>query len=706
MIMRQKTVGQVCSRLPDPIFFIGFSRRPIHLKAVTVNLHLNLEGKAICEFYASMVKIESLPINQKGLEKGKMISMIYQINNGLVKYAAETILDHINFEIRNTEKIAVVGRNGCGKTTLFKVITGMLPLVNSDSDEDSWISKADNTTIGFLQQISFENENLTVEEELMKAFTNVLELKKKLELLCIRMETDQSKAVLESYSKTLELLEYSGGYTYQSEMETIVTKFGFALTDLKRPIKNFSGGQRTKLAFIRLLLCKPDILLLDEPTNHLDLPTIEWLERYLKQYPKAVAIISHDRMFLDKIVDVTYEIEHRKMIRYQGNYSAFVKQKRLNWDKQQKNYQMQQKEITRLMTLIEKYKHHPTKVAMTKSKLKQIEHMDFAQAPEKYVLKSFHAEFKPLKEGGQEVLKVNRLVIGYDKPLCEVSFELKKGQRLAVIGENGIGKSTLLKTLVRQVNQLEGTFFYGFQIDLGYFDQQLAQNENDRTVLENFCEEFPDMFLSEARSALGGFLFTQDTVYKKVCQLSGGEKVRLSLAKILKKRPNLLILDEPTNHMDIIGKEALETMLMSYEGTVLFVSHDRYFVQKIADSLLIFEKNKVNYYSFGYQEYTERRLASVEGGASIKLVGQTNDPRAVRNEKEWDRKAQDRKEQKMRKLEMMAEETEREIGRIKSLMENPEIASDYTKLSEINNQLIREERKLEEYIKNYVDGEI
>ena len=632
--------------------------------------------------------------------------MIYQINNGLVKYAAETILDHINFEIRNTEKIAVVGRNGCGKTTLFKVITGMLPLVNSDSDEDSWISKADNTTIGFLQQISFENENLTVEEELMKAFTNVLELKKKLELLCIRMETDQSKAVLESYSKTLELLEYSGGYTYQSEMETIVTKFGFALTDLKRPIKNFSGGQRTKLAFIRLLLCKPDILLLDEPTNHLDLPTIEWLERYLKQYPKAVAIISHDRMFLDKIVDVTYEIEHRKMIRYQGNYSAFVKQKRLNWDKQQKNYQMQQKEITRLMTLIEKYKHHPTKVAMTKSKLKQIEHMDFAQAPEKYVLKSFHAEFKPLKEGGQEVLKVNRLVIGYDKPLCEVSFELKKGQRLAVIGENGIGKSTLLKTLVRQVNQLEGTFFYGFQIDLGYFDQQLAQNENDRTVLENFCEEFPDMFLSEARSALGGFLFTQDTVYKKVCQLSGGEKVRLSLAKILKKRPNLLILDEPTNHMDIIGKEALETMLMSYEGTVLFVSHDRYFVQKIADSLLIFEKNKVNYYSFGYQEYTERRLASVEGGASIKLVGQTNDPRAVRNEKEWDRKAQDRKEQKMRKLEMMAEETEREIGRIKSLMENPEIASDYTKLSEINNQLIREERKLEEYIKNYVDGEI
>ncbi len=622
--------------------------------------------------------------------------MIYQINKGLVKYASDTILDHVNFEIRNTEKIAVVGRNGCGKTTLFKLIAGMLPLDNLDSDESSWISKASNITIGFLQQISFENENLTAEEELLKAFATLLEWKVKLEQLCIQMETDQSKEVLESYSKTLEFFENSGGYTYQWEIETIVTKFGFALTDLKRPIKNFSGGQRTKLAFIRLLLSKPDILLLDEPTNHLDLPTIEWLEGYLKQYPKAVVIISHDRMFLDKIADVTYEIEHRKMTRYQGNYSAFVKQKQLNWDKQQKDYQLQQKEIARLMTLIEKYKHHPTKVAMTKSKLKQIEHMDLVPAPEKYDLKTFRAEFKPLRVGGQEVLKVNRLVIGYDKPLCEVSFELKKGQRLAVIGENGAGKSTLLKTLVRQVNELEGSFSYGFQIDPGYFDQQLVQDESDRTVLEDFCDEFPDMFLSEARSALGCFLFTQDTVYKKVCQLSGGERVRLSLAKSLKKRPNLLILDEPTNHMDIVGKEALETLLMNYEGTVLFVSHDRYFVEKIADSLLVFEKDRVSYYPFGYQEYIDREQAPT------KYVDQTNGPKVVPTGKEWDRKALDRKKQSMRKIEMMVEETEREIERIKALMENSEIACDYAKLSEINDQLIREERKLEDYLENYV----
>ncbi len=516
------------------------------------------------------------------------------------------------------------------------------------------------------------------------------------------METDHSREVLERYSKLLEQFENFGGYTYESEMNTLVTKFGFLLTDLKRPIKSFSGGQRTKLAFIQLLLSKPDILLLDEPTNHLDLPTIEWLEGYLKQYRRAVVIISHDRLFLDKIAEVTYEIEYGRMTRYQGNYSAFVRQKRMNWDKQQKDYLQQEKEIARLMTLIEKYKHHPTKVAMTKSKLKMIEHMDRVEAPDKYDQKTFHAQFMPKRVGGQEVLKVNRLVIGYDKPLSEVTFELKKGQRLAVIGENGIGKSTLLKTLVGKVNKIAGEFTYGFQIDPGYFDQQIAQIENGRTVLEDFCEEYPDMPLSEARSALGCFLFTRDSVFKKVNQLAGGEKVRLSLAKIINQKPNLLILDEPTNHMDLIGKENLEEMLMNYEGTVLFVSHDRYFVQEIADSLLVFEKEKVNYYPFGYQEYTERKLTTVVEGYPLQFTVQTNMPKTISAGKAWDKRAQSRKEQELRKLEIMVEETEREINRIKALLESSEIVCDYVKLSEMNDQLSREECKHEEYLENYV----
>lgn len=534
--------------------------------------------------------------------------MLYQIKNGLVRYGADTIIENINFEIRNTEKIAVVGRNGCGKTTLFKLIAGMIELDNPESDADSGIYKAGKLTIGFLQQISFDDEDITVEEELLKVYSHLREMEERMDRLCILMQTDQSKEVMDKYYKTLEMYEKNGGYNYRCEIDTVVTKFGFDLADLKRPVKSFSGGQRTKLAFVKLLLTKPDIMLLDEPTNHLDLPTIEWLEKYLKQYPKAVVIISHDRMFLDKVTEVTYEIEHRRISRYQGNYSAFVRQKRINWDKQQKDYIMQQKEIARLTEIYEKFKNHPTKVSMAKSKLKQIEHMDIIEAPPKYDLKTFHANFKAGRESGKEVLKVKHLVIGYDKPLCEVSFELRKGQRLAIIGENGLGKSTLLKTLVGQLKPLSGSFSFGFQVDYAYFDQQLAQKSYDITVLEDFCDEFPDMPMQEVRSALGCFMFGQDNVSKKLSQLSGGERVRLSLAKIMKKHPNLLILDEPTNHMDIIGKESLEDILMDYNGTVLLVSHDRYFVQKIATSLLVFKEEKVSYYPYGYKEY-ELRLS-------------------------------------------------------------------------------------------------
>ncbi len=634
--------------------------------------------------------------------------MLYQIYNGLVRYGAATILENIYFEIRNTEKIAVVGRNGCGKTTLFKLIAGMITLDTKSSDEKSGFHTEGKPVIGFLQQMSFDNETITVEEELLKAFADLLGLQKKLNELCTQMELNHTKEIMDRYANTLERFEYNGGYTYRSELETLITRFGFALTDLQRPINQFSGGQKTKLAFIKLLLSKPDIMLLDEPTNHLDISTIEWLEGYLKQYPKAVVIISHDRMFLDKVTDVTYEIEYGQITRYQGNYTDFVKQKRLNWDKQQKDYLLQQKEINRLTTIIEQYKNHPTKAAMTRSKLKQIEHMNIIEAPPKYDLRSIHANFEPKRAGGNTVLKADKLVIGYDKPLSEVSFELKKGQKLAVLGENGIGKSTLLKTLVGQCTQLSGEYRYGFQIDTGYYDQELAQISNDRTVLEEFCEEFPDMLLTEARTALGCFLFTQDTVYKKVCQLSGGEKVRLCLAKLLKKRPNLLLLDEPTNHMDIVGKEALETMLSSFSGTILVVSHDRYFIQKIADSLLVFEKDGVHYYPFGYREFVDR-----ENG--INITDEKDTPLIPENtsimaaNKKLQRKGSDisfiksstNNKQTISRLEVRIEETEKEIAAINRALQKPEIACDYIQLTDLTEQLLVEEGKLEDYYKQY-----
>ena len=387
-------------------------------------------------------------------------------------------------------------------------------------------------------------------------------------------------------------------------------KFGFALEELDRPIGSFSGGQQTKIAFIKLLLSYPDILLLDEPTNHLDLPSIEWLEDYLKKYKNAVVIVSHDRAFLDRIVDVTYEIEYHRMKRYAGNYSAFVKQKEEALAKQEKDYESQQAEIKRLSEWIEKWKNTPTKVSATRSKRKVIEHMELIEKPRRFDTDTFRAYFSPYRTSYSEVLNVKKLGIGYDHLLSEVSFRLQKGERLAVIGENGMGKSTLLKTLVGLIPPLSGSFTVGENVDAGYFDQQKAViNDEDPTqsVLENFQDTYPKLTNLEARSALAAFSFSQEEVETKLGQLSGGERVRLALCKMFYTRPNFLILDEPTNHMDIPGKEALEKMLQSYTGTVLFVSHDRYFIREVATGILDFTNGEVTQYPFGYDEYLREK---------------------------------------------------------------------------------------------------
>jgi ATP-binding cassette subfamily F protein 3 len=363
-----------------------------------------------------------------------------------------------------------------------------------------------------------------------------------------------------------------------------------------------------------MLLSKPDILLLDEPTNHLDMDTVRWLETYLKDYNRAVVIVSHDRYFLDRLADVVYEIEYGTTTRYVGNYTSFVAQKKANWEKQYKDHNLQKKEIERLKALIERFKNKPSKVAMTRSKLKQIEHMNIIEAPARYDLKSFHANFTPDMESHKQVLYAHELGIGYDNVIMEVSAEQTRGRKIAIIGDNGTGKSTFVKTIVGKLPALSGEFRIGANVSVGYFDQQMAQYNNDKTVLEDFWDEFPNLKEQEVRSALGAFLFTQEEVFKKINMLSGGEKVRLALCKIFKRKPNYLILDEPTNHMDIVGKETLEAMLKNFTGTVLFVSHDRYFIREVADSLLIFEEKGAKYYPYGYEEYVEEqnRIQDVE----------------------------------------------------------------------------------------------
>lgn len=543
--------------------------------------------------------------------------MLYQISNGAVAFGDDVILHSIDFEIRNTEKIAIVGRNGCGKTTLLKLISGEVEMEKLDSDESAFIAKAGNPEIGYLKQIAFDDPDVTLEQEVRKCFVKMDERKAELARAAAELEHDYSDEKVARYTAMEEAFKDDGGYYYEKEYEVMIRKFGFSDDERKKPIRDFSGGQQTKIAFIKLLLSKPDILLLDEPTNHLDVTTIEWLEGYLKSYPKAVVVVSHDRMFLDNVVDVVYEIEYGTARRYPGNYTNFIARKKENYDKQMKDHIAQQKEIERLQRMVTRFKGKPTKTAMAQSKQKAIDRMVIIEAPDKYDNKTFHANFQPEKETGNDVLYTSELAIGYDHPLSVVSLDLKRGEKLGILGGNGLGKSTFLKTIVGKIPALSGEYRFGTNVQIGYFDQQMAMYTSSKTVLDDFWDEYPNLTETEARNALGAFLFSGEDVFKNVNMLSGGEKVRLALCKILKTRPNVLVLDEPTNHMDIVGKETLESMLKDYKGTLIFVSHDRYFVKKVATQLLVFEDGTTNLYQFGYEQYQEKLDREAEESKNV-----------------------------------------------------------------------------------------
>ena len=640
--------------------------------------------------------------------------MLYKINNGAVRFGGDTILENINFEIRNTEKIAVVGRNGCGKTTLLKLISGEVELSKRDSDEDIFIVKSGNPVIGYLKQMTFEDDTITMEEEIRKVFIPMVKMKEELDRRLEMMNDDPSEINVKKYASYEEEFRMAGGYYYEKEFEVMVRKFGFTDEDKKKTLNEFSGGQQTRISFIRMLLSKPDILLLDEPTNHLDIATVEWLEGYLKNYDRAVVIVSHDRMFLDNVADVVYEIEYGTAKRYPGNYSMFMERKHADHEKQQKDYELQQKEIARLQTIVDKFKNKPTKVAMTRSKLKAIEHMDKIDAPDKYDNKTFHANFTPLETTGKEVLNVMNLGVGYDKVLSTINFVATRGDKIGIIGGNGLGKSTFLRTIVGDIPALSGEFYTGLRVDIGYFHQQMAQYTSDKQVIDDYWDEFPTLTQTEVRSDLGAFLFSGDEVFKKVNMLSGGERVRLALCKIFKRRPNFLILDEPTNHMDIVGKETLEDILKKFEGTILFVSHDRYFIKQISNKLLSFENGYTEFYTFGYEDYIAKK--SLEEEEEIKknskeITGKTpfsfaqsvetnEKPKAAKN---YDNpgKEKSKLERKLAKLEENIENVESEISKEKDELVNPEYASAYTKLSEIQERIDSLEEQLMEYMEQW-----
>ena len=610
--------------------------------------------------------------------------MNYRIVNGAVSYGAETILEEINIEIREKEKIAIVGRNGCGKTTLLKAIVNNEMLEAGLGEERFGVYKQGNPSIGYLKQIDFEDETRTLLDEILEVYKPIIELENKIARLEAELKENTTEELIKAYTSARDRYELLDGYTYKKEYQTLIRKFGFSAEDEQKRINEFSGGRKTRIAFIKLLISKPDILLLDEPTNHLDIDTIEWLEGYLKSYNRAVVLVSHDRMFLNKIVDKVYEIEYAAITGYTGNYSSYEEQKKMNYEKQLKDYEFQQKEIKRLTAIADRFRYKPTKAKMALSKLKQIERMVKVEEPNRYDLRTFSTTFNLKKQSGKNVLSVNQLEIGYENSLATINFNLLKGQKLGIIGANGIGKSTFLKTLMGKVEPISGDFEFGYNVEKQYFDQELAFINSSRTIFDEFSAAFPALNDREVRNALASFLFTGEDVFKEISVLSGGEKVRLKLCEIFKKGPNLLLLDEPTNHMDILGKESLERILNKYEGTLIFVSHDRYFVSKIANALLIFENDKVTFFDGTYDEYIEKRQKESEE-EQVVVIKEKEKKNATNSY--FVNKEKNKISNRIKKIEEQINQKELEISELEQEMQKEEVCADYIKLSEIQDKI-------------------
>ncbi len=519
--------------------------------------------------------------------------MLYQITDGTVSAGRHVILSHVDFEIKGNEKIALVGQNGAGKTTLLKLIAGELSLDRDDRRQGAGVTSSRRLTVGMLKQQAFSEREQTVEEILLAS--------------CPFRDTFARER-----------------FEYEQEYDRIFTGFGFTRADKRKKIGDFSGGEQTKIALIRLLLEKPDILLLDEPTNHLDIATIQWLEQYLKRYEHAVVLVSHDRFFLDQVAETVVEVSDGKLTRYAGNYSQYREEKQKRIERQRKAWERQQEEADRLNGVIERFRHKPTKASFARAKKKQLERMERVEKPAEDEVHLFTGNIEPLIPGSKWVFEAEHLKIGYDRALLEITLRIRRGQKIGILGPNGAGKSTFLKTVAgllqpfqEKDKSVERRCVLGNNITIGYFDQHSAEIQSEKSVAEHFHDLFPSMTEKEVRNILGMYLFPGKLASRRVSDLSGGEKARLVLAELLQSRPNFLVLDEPTNHMDVQAKETLESAFQAYTGTILFVSHDRYFIRQVAQSVLIFEDGGPMYYPFGYEHYLEKKQKADEYGEEL-----------------------------------------------------------------------------------------
>lgn len=637
--------------------------------------------------------------------------ILLQVNQLTKYFAAEMILSNIKFEIQTNDRVALVGRNGAGKSTLLKIIAGQS---SYDSGE---IIKPKGVSIGYLAQNtglesekSIWDEMLTVFDDLQKMEKELRSLEEKMADPTIFSDSPKYDKVLKEYDHLQVKFKDEGGYQYEADIRSVLHGLHFGSFDHDTKISTLSGGQKTRLALGKLLLTRPDILILDEPTNHLDIDTLSWLEQYLQGYSGAILIVSHDRYFLDKVVNQVYELSRRKMTKFVGNYSSYLDQKAENYEREMKLFEKQQDEISKLEDFVQRNLARASTTKRAQSRRKQLQKMDRLDRPsgdEKSASFSFDIE----RQSGNDVLKADSIAVGYgsDSVSEQINFRITRGDSIALVGPNGVGKSTLLKTIVNKLPALAGSIHHGSNVSIGYYDQQQAELNSNKKVLNELWDEYPHKPEKEIRTVLGNFLFSGDDVLKIVSSLSGGEKARLALAKLMMEKANFLILDEPTNHLDLDSKEVLENALIDYPGTILFVSHDRYFINRIATKVFELESTGLTEYLGDYDYFIEKKLEQEElETLNAQLAPQqkvetiASDKKGYQQDKEA-KKLERQRKRRIEEIETSIEELETTAIELEELLCDPEIFQDHQRVGELNEQLEKTKHEIEQLMDEWAE---